>query len=206
MSVRLPDPFIVEGAPGFTTGDLMSNHPIIQDPLTDGRVLQVDNGNQYWSIDITYPDLFPEEYSLVISAIERAKATKDFIDILLPQYMHYRVVGDVGAAVIPAGQKSNTLRVTNVGQLGGIPLAGDLVQLLGSASRKVYRITYVDTDVAGQWTLGIYPDLQAQTTGVEKPEFNNILFQTKMTDWNHKSSINVDGMYTGVGFTFREAK
>ena len=206
MSVRLPDPFTHEGAPGFASGDLVSNHPTIQDELTDGSVLQVDNGMQYWGINITYPDLFPEEYGLIISAIEEAKRLRAPIDIMLPQYVTFRVNGNTTSIGVPAGQKGSTLTLVGTDSLMGMPNPGDLVQLGNSTSKKVYRITSINLSIANQWTLGVYPDLQITTSGTEYPRFNDILFQTKMLNWNDVTSINPDGLYTGVSFSFRETK
>lgn len=205
MSIRLPDPFVINDAPGFTSADLIDNYPLLQDELQDGSVLQVKNGNQFWSLAITYPELFPTEYAVIIGAIEEAKRTGDYIDILLPHYSPFRVVGNTTLTNIASGFKGSTITITQTDNLGGTPFVGDLFQLSGD-SKKVYRITSVDTSVANTWTLGLYPDLVIETTGAEKPVFNNILFQTVLSDWKTTSSIGVDGLYTGVGFNFREAK
>ena len=205
MSIRLPDPFVVNNAPGFTVGDLVDNYPIIKDELQDGRVLQVKNGYQYWSINIEYPELLATEYSLVISAIEESKRTNSYIDILLPQYLHFRVLGDTTNTTITPGQRGSTIEIGGSNALQGAPLAGDLIQLTG-VSKKVYRITSVDISSSNTWTLGVYPDLVITTVGTEKPKFNNILFQTVLTEWNTVSSINVEGLYTGAAYQFREAK
>jgi hypothetical protein len=205
MSIRLPDPFVNVEAPGFTSAPLASNQTLMQDFLTDGSVLQVKTGEHYWSTDITYPDLFPEEYAIIISAIDEAKRTGEYLDVYLPQVSSYRVGGSPSGTSIQAGSKGSSVTITGVNTLTGVPLAGDYFQLTGS-SKKVYRITSVDTSTDGVWTLNLYPDLQITTTGAEKPIFSNILFQMAITNWNDVSNLNVDGLYVNVGLQLREAK
>jgi len=204
MGIRLPDPFTVNGAPGFSTADLIDNHPIIRDELRDGSILIVKDGAQYWSIDITYPDLLPTEYSLILSTLEESKRTGKSLLILLPQYLHFRVTTDINTLSIPAGLSGSLLTIN--GMTNALPFPGDLLQLSNSISKKVYRITSIDTSISNKVTLGLYPDLVVTTTGAEKPEFNNILFNTILSDWEHTTSINTDGLYTGVNIRVRESK
>lgn len=205
MSIRLPDPFVYPGlVPGFLSAPLVDNEPILQDTLPNGTVLEVESSTQYWSIAITYPELYEQEFRIINSAILQAKAGDGRIDVALPQFLTYRVQGDMSTTTIAAGQTGSSLVIGNW-TATGLPFVGDLFKLTNG--RKVYKITSVEVDTVNKTlTLGVYPKLMAQTTGVEKPEFNNILFSMKLV--NRASStetLNVDGLYEDVVIALREA-
>lgn len=201
MGIRLPDPYTHTEAAGFVSAALIDNHPTIRDSLRNGKVLIVKDGAQYWGIKITYPELLPEEFALIISTIEKSKRTGESIDILLPQYSPFRVSSTSGMTVAQ-GYQGSKLRVLNAGT--EIPYPGDLIQLGNSISKKVYRITDIDRVNATTLDIYLYPDLVITTTGMEVPIFNNILFNTVLDDWATTSDINTDGLYAGVTIAFRE--
>lgn len=204
MAIRLPDPFThPDQAPGFLKAPLVDNEPILQDELPNGKVLTVQNAAQYWSVNITYPDLYELEYRLVSQAINEAKRTNEAMHIVLPQYSTFRVSGNLATTSIASGQKGNTIEIDNAGHLVGAPYIGDLFQL--STHPKVYKITGYKKE-GNKITLNIYPDLFITTTGQEKPVFNNIMFQMKLIDRSSiTEDINADGMFEGVSYSFRES-
>lgn len=204
MAIRLPDPYTNPGeAPGFTNAPLTDNQPIIQDAMPDGRLLQQKSAAQFWSMKISYPELFDMEYRLISSAINEAKRTDDFIEIVLPQHVSYRVQGDESKASIAAGQKGSSLVITNTSGLTGFPYPGDLFKL--STHAKVYKITSVDVSTPNQMTINLYPDLFIDTDGSEKPVFNDIKFQVKLSNRTIMEDVSVDGLYTGITYDFRES-
>lgn len=204
MAIRLPDPFThPDEAPGFLKAPLVDNEPILQDELPNGKVLQTKSSAQFWSVNINYPDLYELEYRLVSSAINEAKRTGDTIEIVLPQYVNFRVTGDLTATDIAAGQKGNTLEITNIAGIQGAPVLGDLFKL--STHPKVYKITKFEKQ-GDKFILNIYPDLFIETTGNEKPVFNAIPLQVKQLGRESVTEdINADGMYEGVSYSFRES-
>jgi hypothetical protein len=206
MPTRLPDPFTHPGvAPGFQTAPLVDSEPLLQDALPNGKVLEVITASQYWSVNITYQDLFEEEYRLVSSAILKAKNSDGVILLALPQYLNARVSGDFDAVTIAADQVGSQLVLGNTNQLTGRPFIGDLLQIRGQP--KVYKIVDININTTDNtWTLELYPKLARQTTGSEKPEFNNVLFNMKLVGRSSiTESLNADGVYTGVEFSFRES-
>lgn len=202
--MRLPDPFTnPDLCPGFETADLIDNDPIIRDELPNATVVEIKSSAQFWSIDITMPDLFPREFRFLDAFISEYKRTGGFIDVLLPQYENTRVSGDTSKTTIAGNQKGSTITIGNTAGLTGIPEAGDLFKL--STHPKVYKITKVSSD-ATSMTLSLYPDLFITTGGSEKPVFSGILFQTKLMSGDSWSqTITNDGMYTGVSLKLREA-
>lgn len=205
MPTRLPDPFTHPGlAPGFTSAPLVDNEPILQDALPNGKVLEVSSALQYWSTTITYPDLFDEEYRLISSAINAAKAGDGQIQLALPQYLHMRVFGDLSTISIAAGQTGSSIVLGNTAGITGRPYVGDLFQL--STHNKVYKITSVSVDsVNNTMTLGLYPKLAIATTASMKPKFNDILFNMKLTNRSTiTETLNSDGMYESISYSLRE--
>ena len=202
--MRLPDPFTnPEIALGFESASLIDNDPVIRDELPNAKVLEVRTSSQYWGIEITYPDMYPEEYFFFDAFISEYKRTGGYIDVLLPQYENLRVKGDPKYTSIPTGQKGSTLQIQGMNSLLGNPKPGDIFKL--STHSKVYKITNVvrqdDT-----LTLNLYPPLAITTTGNEKPVFNMVLFRTKLLNGDAmKATINSDGMYPGFTLSLRES-
>lgn len=204
MTIRLPDPFThPDEAPGFLKAPLVDNEPIIQDELPNGKVIQVKSSAQFWSVNITYPDLYELEYRVVSTAILEAKRTNQAIELVLPQYTTFRVYGDLPQTKIAAGQKGNTLEITNINGVGGAPYLGDLFKL--STHPKVYKITKYERS-GDKIVLGLYPDLFITTTGNELPVFNGVSFQMKQVSRSSTTEDpNADGLYEGVQYSFRES-
>lgn len=202
--MRLPDPFTnPDIAQGFTSARLVDNDPVIRDELPNGRVLEVKVSAQYWGIEITYPDLYPEEFMFLDAFMKEYKRTGGYIEVLLPQYENFRVSGSTAAVAIASGQKGSTIVMTNTSALRGVPKPGDLFKL--STGNKVYKITSV-ASTASTMTLTLYPDLFATTNGSDKPVFNGILFRTKMAAGETiEDNITPDGVYTGVSLKLRES-
>lgn len=202
--MRLPDPFTnPDLCPGFQTANLIDNDPMIRDEMPNGKVLEVKTSAQYWGINITMPDLFPQEFYFLDAFICEYKRTGGHIDVLLPQYENFHVRGGAEFTTIPAGQRGSTVSISNATTLIGLPKAGDLFKL--STHPKVYKITNVYPQ-GNTLVLTVYPDLFITTTGAEKPIFSGILFQTKLMNGDAFSQqINEDGMYTGISLNLRES-
>lgn len=201
---RLPDPFTnPEIALGFTSASLIDNEPLIRDELPNGKVLESKVSAQYWGIDISYPDMFPEEFKFLDAFVAEYKRTGGYIEVLLPQYENFRVRGNTATTSIPPGQKGSALTISGVNTLQGVPKPGDLFKL--SSHPKVYKITVVVNN-GSNWVLGLYPDLFTTTNGSEKPVFNGILFRTKLASGETlNNNQSIDGVYTGVGLKLRES-
>lgn len=202
---RLPDPFThphLEGL-GFESCTLTDNDPIVRDELPNGTVREVKSAAQYFSINVSYPDLFYNEYAVLDAFLLEYKRTRGYIEVLLPQYESFRVKGNPSFSSIPSGQKGSTLRINNIANFVGTPQAGDLFKL--STHPKVYKITSV-TKEANAWVLGLYPDLRTTTNGSEKPVFTGITFRTKLMNGDtFAATTTADGVYSGLGLTLRES-
>lgn len=203
--MRLPDPFThphLEGL-GFEVATIVDNDPIIRDELPNGTVREVKVAAQYFGINITYPELYPNEYTTLDTFILESKRTRSYIDVLLPQYESFRVKGNPSATVIAPGLKGSVLEISNTGYLNGAPQVGDLFKL--STHPKVYKITSFKKE-SNKWTLGLYPDLRITTNGQEKPIFTGITFRTKgMNLDTFSASLDANGMYTGLSLNLRES-
>lgn len=202
--MRLPDPFVDNIAPGFTGARLTDTDPIIYDELPDGSVLRVRVASQYWGLELTYPELFYQEYAYMSSFLAEAKRTSNPIEVLLPQYENFRVRGDQTALTIASGQKGSEIVIGNMSAVTGRPYIGDLFKLSGGS--KVYKITTVTEDSGTDtMTLGLYPDLAHTTVFQETPIFNGVLFEMTLQDDNlPDDDPDVDGLYRGFVILLRE--
>ncbi|QPI13180.1 hypothetical protein [Salmonella phage vB_SalS_ABTNLsp4] len=203
--MRLPDPYTnpeLSGL-GFESVNLIDNDPVIRDELPNGKVNEVKVSAQYWGINISYPELFPDEYSVLDAFILEYKRTGSYIDVILPQYEAFRVRGNTSLVNIPAGQKGSNITMDTKGLLTGVPKPGDLFKL--SNHPKVYKITSFNKS-GNTWSINLYPDLFITTTGAEKPVFNGILFRTKLMNGDaFGSTLNNNGTYSGISLNLRES-
>ncbi len=203
--MRLPDPYTnpeLSGL-GFESVNLIDNDPVIRDELPNGKVNEVKVSAQYWGINISYPELFPDEYSVLDAFILEYKRTGSYIDVILPQYEAFRVRGNTSLVNIPAGQKGSNITMDTKGILTGTPKPGDLFKL--SNHPKVYKITSFNKS-GNTWSINLYPDLFVTTTGAEKPVFNGILFRTKLMNGDaFGSTLNNNGTYSGISLNLRES-
>ena len=203
--MRLPDPFTHPqyNGLGFERAVLVDNDPMIRDELPNGSVNEVKTATQYWGLNISYPELFPDEYAVLSSAILEYKRTRGYLEVLLPHYEAFRVKGDANNCRIAAGQKASTLVITSTSSLVGEPKPGDFIQF--TTHPKVYKITSF-ANSSGTWTLGLYPDLLITTNGSERPRFNGILFRTKLMNGDSfNEDMTVDGVFDGVSLVLRES-
>lgn len=203
--MRLPDPYTnpeLSGL-GFESVNLIDNDPVIRDELPNGKVNEVKVSAQYWGINISYPELFPDEYSVLDAFILEYKRTGGYIDVILPQYEGFRVRGNTSLVSIPAGQKGSNITMDTKGLLTGTPKPGDLFKL--SNHPKVYKITSFSKS-GNTWSMNLYPDLFITTTGAEKPVFNGILFRTKLMNGDaFGSTLNNNGTYSNISLNLRES-
>lgn len=203
--MRLPDPYTnpeLSGL-GFESVNLIDNDPVIRDELPNGKVNEVKVSAQYWGINISYPELFPDEYSVLDAFILEYKRTGSYIDVILPQYEAFRVRGNTSLVNIPAGQKGSNITMDTKGLLTGTPKPGDLFKL--SNHPKVYKVTSFNKS-GNTWSINLYPDLFITTTGAEKPVFNGILFRTKLMNGDaFGSTLNNNGTYSGISLNLRES-
>lgn len=202
--MRLPDPFTDAAAAGFSTAVLREVDPQLQDDMPNGSVLRTNSAAPYWTLDLSYPDLFYEEFALLYGTLAESKRLNENIEILLPQYEKYRVTGDTTATRIASGFAGSEIVISNYSALTGRPNLNDLFQLTGST--KVYKISKVEIDnTQDTLTLGLYPRLSKTTTGTEKPVFNNILFSMVLADATLPAEDpSTDGLYRGVELSLRE--
>ncbi|WBF79377.1 distal tail protein [Aeromonas phage vB_AdhS_TS3] len=63
--MQLPDPINNPGAPGFSSSDLQSVQPILQDSMPNTKVLTVTSGEQYWKLNLGYPDMLVSEFNIL---------------------------------------------------------------------------------------------------------------------------------------------
>lgn len=201
--MRLPDPFTDSNAPGFLSVSISDNSSIIQDELPNNDVIQVDTGNQYWGINITYDSLLPEEYDIIRKFCFKAKATNSVIEVLLPQFENYKFVLD--SYTVKAGSSGNTIVITNVNSIKEQPIIGSVIKL--SSHPKVYHITdYSYNSVNKEYTIGIYPNLAITTLGSETAQLSAVLFTTRFKDVNQvTATLNSDNTYEGFTLQLREA-
>lgn len=200
--IRLSDPLTNPSAPGFTKATLINNLPTYQDRLPGGKVYSLQGEAQYWGIILTYEDLIPDEISIIEADLLKGIINGNRFQVILPHLENYRVSGDTNTTTITAGQQGANLVISNY-NLTGIPKRGDIMSL-SNHKNKVYKITSVNL-TGTTLTLGIFPNLVAVTTGLEKPIFNNVLFTLVIDDPSAiQQTINETGLFDSFSLNLSE--
>lgn len=203
MAIRLPDPYSHPNqVPGFEVASVTDNSPSYIERLPSGKILEVNNAAQYWSMTLNFPAMYTSEFLLIQSAIFSAKSSGDKISLILPHYEDYAIRQNTSTMSIASGQVGSTLVVTGYTD-SKKPLVGKFIKLSNHTS-KVYKVTSANK-AGSTLTLGIYPNLAKKTSGVEKPIFNNVLFECWLENPNSITEVfSTDGVYEEFSLTFRE--
>lgn len=177
--MRLPDPFTDTKAPGFYSVNLSSKSTILQDILPNSRVIQVDQNQHSWELEISYKDLTEEEALLLRNFIFKTRASNTTIDVLVPTVQNYKYKPN--SLNIKVGLTGNTLILTGV---TSEPTGLDYSTMVKVSSKpKIYQVIgHTYNSSTNELTLDIFPNLQNQTVVGDTASFSNLVFKTRLSD------------------------
>lgn len=198
----LPDPINNPGQPGFSSSQLVSIQPVMQDWMPNTKSLSVSSGEHYWEITLGYSDLLPSEYNILVQALDKTLQLNEKLDIWLPQYEDYTF--KLSNYVVQSNN-STTITLSQVGMVS-TPKKGMLLQF--SNHKKVYRITDFRIQ-QGALTIEFFPPLRTAVTVSNTVKFTGIRFSMDFKDRSTPLStptFNSDGFYSeGATLELREA-
>lgn len=200
--MKLPDPINNPGAPGFSSQELKSIQPFLQDSMPNTKVISVTSGEQYWNLTLGYSDMLVTEFNILNQQIDKTIQRGEKLLVWLPQYEDW---GFKLNNYFLLQQNQSTITLDQSG-MRSLPTIGNLVQFQNH--KKVYRI--VDYSV-GQTTIdiSIYPDLRVQVPVGTQVSFTNINFSMDFRDRSQPISsavFNSDGYYgEGITLELRES-
>lgn len=198
----LPDPINNPGQPGFSSSELISVQPVIQDWMPNTKSLSVSSGEHYWLLNLTYSDMLVSEYNILAQAIDKTIQADEKLEVWLPQYEDYTF--KLNSYTVQAS--SNTSVTLPQAGMVSTPKKGMLIQF--SNHKKVYRIT--DYRISGSnLIVEFFPSLRTPITTSNTTKFTGIRFNMEFTDRSTplpQPTYNQDGYYgEGVILALREA-
>lgn len=200
--MRLPDPFIDPSWPGITSCQLSDVSTFQQDELNDNSVIQLSTGAQYYSANIEYSDLLPDEYDKVMNFVAKVKRENAYLDVLLPQFQNLGF--KLNTYLADNGLKGNQIVISNVTSVSGTLRLNQFVQLSGHP--KLYQVTGYNYDATTKKvTLDIYPDLFI-TTNNTTVNFTTPMMRARFKNMNNieGSPMTTEGYYSSITFELRE--
>lgn len=200
--MRLPDPINNPGAPGFSSSELVSIQPILQDWMPNNKSLSVSSGEHYWEITLGYSDMLVSEYNILAQAIDKTLQLQEKLEVWLPQYEDYTF--KLGNYTVQQSSQ-NSVTLSQDGMVS-VPKVGMLLQF--SNHKKVYRITDFKL-VGGSVTIEFYPSLRTSVSQSNTVKFTGIRFSMDFKDRSNplpQPTFNSDGFYgEGTTLELREA-
>lgn len=208
---RLPDPTTVPAGPGFVSLNMTDNIPGLVHQLNNGGVVSVQFNGAFWSFQIGYHELTPQEGLLFFPFLNSvAGGFKDFY-VQIPLFVNPRTgAWDVststkiaqGAIQIVNGS-DNKVSIANWSTRGGDLSVGDMIKF--TTSNKIYQIQ--DTSlVSGTKTLtlncAIIEPSKIATAGLEP---NDIKFRVRTVEGStFTTQFTSRGLYEPFTLNIRE--
>lgn len=200
--MRLPNPYTDPNFPGFSSCAIHDNSVVIQDELSNNKVIQVTNGAQYYSLSLTYTDLLQSEYNMLVNFLAKAKRENGTIDVLLPQIEN--LTFKLNTYTAKAGCKGNQLIIPNVTSMTGRLNLNQYIQI--GLHYKMYQVTGYSLQ-GTNLVLDVYPDLFITTNGTEEVNFKTPIMTTRFVDPSKIAGtpLTSDGYYSSFSLELRES-
>lgn len=207
--LRVPDPTTTPAGPGFTSLGLQPNKTGLTHDLNSGGTISVEFAGGYFTIDIAYPELTPEEANTFFPMLSFISGGFTNVYLQLPTHVNPRTgVWDTstntktakGSITINA-LKDNEIIIPSWSSRGGDISPGDALKF--DNSHKIYTVAYV-TLVANVKTIGlncaILEKHKIPTAGLEP---NNILFRCRVSQISFPK-LTARGLYDSFSVSFKE--
>lgn len=205
---RLPDPFTSPAGPGFTGVSLTDNQPGTIHPLNTGGTIGVKFLGSYWTIGITFPELFEEESEVLYPFLSAVSGGFENFYVQLPQYVNpksgpWNISNNTLIAVgaISIGPRPDTIIIPNWSSRGGNYQVGDMLKFNNSS--KIYRVraqSLVNNTKTIQLNCDILNPSLVSTSGFEP---NDLKFRVRM-EGSSTPVLNSDGLYSTITINLRE--
>lgn len=205
---RLPDPNTVPVGPGWNKQSLTDEIPGMVHPLNGPKIITVQNGGQYWKINISYPDMTEAEFQPLQSFLYNIQGPFVPFYIQLPNLIN-PATGAWSLSTDPEKGKGNItlgsakkLVIADAASLGGTFTPGDALKL--SNSNKIYRIVDASA-VSTNLEVTLNCDVQSVVDILTELEPNDIRFRVKLAGSPPASNLNTDSLITGISLNMRES-
>lgn len=208
---RLPDPTTVPAGPGFVSLNMTDNRPGLVHQLNNGGVVSVQFNGAYWTFQIGYHELTPQEGLLFFPFLNSVSGGfKDFY-VQIPLYINPRTgVWDTSSATkIAEGGISmvtgadNKVSISNWPTRGGNLSVGDMIKFTNS--NKIYQIhetSLVSNTMTLTLNCSVIEPSKISTAGLEP---NDIKFRVRTLEGSTFSTqFTSRGLYEPFTLNLRE--
>lgn len=205
---RLPDPGIDPLAPGFIAVSLKENSAGTRSKLNNGGSISVSFGGSYWTLELTYPEMTPQEEDYILPILTYLSSSKRPVYVQHPKYIEPKSgAWNVSTAsarrdgAISMGSTANTIVVTGWGSRGGDLARGDMIKFTNS--HKIYQV--VDVSVSGSVaTILLHcPIIEPSKIATAGLYPNNIQFRMDLMDYS-ASELTTRGLHEPITLNFEE--
>lgn len=209
-TLRLPDPNTTPAGPGWNKQNLADVVPGMIHPLNGPTVISVQNGGQYWKIDISYPELTEAEAQELLSFLYSIQGPFTPFYIQLPNLINpatgawsLSTNDEKGLGNITLGSAKKIV-IANASALGGTFTPGDALKL--SNTNKIYRIVKVET-VSTTLEVTLNCDIQSPSTidTFTELEPNDVRFRVKLIGNPPTIGLNTSGLIPSISLDMRES-
>lgn len=205
---RLPDPNTTPAGPGFVSQTLTNNTPGMMHPLNSGESVSVKFAGDYWTINVSYPQLTIAEGNNIFPFLYSLQGTFTNFYIQLPTMANPQTgVWDTSSNIsIAKGSITavapNKIRVPSWSTRGGNLSAGDLIKF--DNSNKIFLVSIVElaSDIMLLTLSSDIPDTTILATAGLEP--NDIRFKVRMTTKAPSAQLTADGLYQSFSLALRE--
>jgi hypothetical protein len=216
---RLPDVFTSPEGLGFTNATIKSVNQTMTNELNSGETLSVQIAGHTWELTIGFPESLEDDVDSNVTraflSSLRGKLTE--FQVVLPHKLTPRraSIPVTSSCTIDAGQSGSSLVIKNWNTAianatlyssdssTGYISVNDYFKL--DTNSKVYKVMGASYDAYyGTLTLDIFPNLVITTTGLEKPTFNEIEWNVKLTTDEFSEPTDVDGVISSFSITAKE--
>jgi hypothetical protein len=205
---RLPDPSTDPQGPGFLSAYLMDNSPGTIHRLNTGATLGVKYAGNYWTINISWPELFPEEAENLFPFLYSVSGGFEQFYVQLPQHAYPKTGAwdtstnnFVAKGNISIGPTADTIIIPQWSTRGGDLSPLDTIKFDNSNKVYMVRSRKVESDVA---TIRLNCDiLEPQLIPSAGLQPNDILFKVRMTG-TIAPVLTARGLYESIQVTLEE--
>lgn len=204
---RLPDPTTTPKGPGFTSQSLLDNAPGMTHDLNSGGTLAVKYAGNYWTIDVSYPKLRPEEAQHIVPFINSLQGGFQNIYVKLPTKCGISSANEADrlieqTASLQKGSVANSFKIpyADIAGLAKTPEVGDFIKL--SNGKKLYEIYGVVQSGLSDMELFLNSEVLSDINTAKLMQ-HNVMFRVRLTN-KPKFTLGSDGLYNAVTLNFRE--
>lgn len=184
---RLPDPTTAPAGPGFSDVTLSDNSTGLTHQLNNGVTVAVQYAGNFWTINISYPQLTTSEASVIMPFLNSCIGGFQNFYVQLPMFVNPKTgAWDISTAAkraegaITLGSSDRQVVISNWSSRGGNLSAGDMIKFTNS--NKIYMIETASL-VSNVMTLTLHCPLlepaKIPTAGLEP---NGIMFKVRCTN------------------------